>query len=162
MYRFGKSRKDFPKTHQRNISAEENTSSSFFDIFTLVCTIWSSIWLFGNVPFEVLVSYGLKFAGVIYYSVLGTSFLKALMIWLSPILNVLRRIVIGIWFPVLIPQSGFTKVDPFIKEVVLIASLIELLRDARTKRARIAAVTMYLQSHSKESLFLFAFRKLTR
>jgi hypothetical protein len=147
---------------ERNIWQEQLVSRSLIDFFSLLSMIWFSVFIADSLELDPVLLHFSKLFGYLYYAIVGLSFFKALLIWASPFLNVLRRLTIGIWYPHLIPQSGFTKVDPFIKEVVLIASLIELLRDARTKRARIAAVTMYLQAHTKESIFMFAFRKVTK
>lgn len=64
--------------------------------------------------------------------------------------------------PVLDPQAGVWEMDPFLKEAIQVWCLFESLRDARTKRGMIAAVTQYMQAHVKESLPLHIYRLFTR
>jgi hypothetical protein len=68
------------------------------------------------------------------------------------------------WFhittrPVLQPQMGTTQVDPYLKEVIQVWCLFESLKDARSKRGMIAAITQYLQAHVTHSLPLYLYRK---
>lgn len=64
--------------------------------------------------------------------------------------------------PVLEPQMGSLKLDPYLKETIQIWCLFESLRDSRTKRGMLAAITQYLQAHVKESLPLYLYRTLMR
>ena len=64
--------------------------------------------------------------------------------------------------PVLSPQMGYERVDPYLKEAIQVWCLFESLRDAKTKRGMIAAITQYMQAHVKESLLLYTYRQLTR
>lgn len=64
--------------------------------------------------------------------------------------------------PVLQPQMGFMKVDPYLKEAIQVWCLFESLRDSKTKRGMIAAITQYLQAHVRESLPLYVYRQLMR
>jgi hypothetical protein len=64
--------------------------------------------------------------------------------------------------PVLQPQMGFTRVDPYLKEAIQVWCLFESLRDSKTKRGMIAAITQYLQAHVKESLPLYIYRQIMR
>jgi hypothetical protein len=57
------------------------------------------------------------------------------------------------------PQMGAVKADPYLKEAIQVWCLFESLRDARTKRGMLAAITQYLQAHTKESLPLYLYRK---
>jgi hypothetical protein len=64
--------------------------------------------------------------------------------------------------PVLQPQMGFAKVDPYLKQVIQVLCLYESLKDCRSKRGMIAAITQYLQAQTNESLFLFFYRLVMR
>jgi hypothetical protein len=64
--------------------------------------------------------------------------------------------------PILQPQMGFMKVDPYLKEAIQVWCLFESLKDSKTKRGMIAAITQYLQAHVKESLPLYVYRQLMR
>lgn len=64
--------------------------------------------------------------------------------------------------PVLRPQSGFQRVDPYLKEAVQVWCLFESLKDCRTKRGMIAAITQYLQAHVSESLPFYIYRLIMR
>jgi hypothetical protein len=57
---------------------------------------------------------------------------------------------------------GFMKVDPYLKEAIQVWCLFESLKDSKTKRGMIAAITQYLQAHVKESLPLYVYRQLMR
>jgi hypothetical protein len=61
--------------------------------------------------------------------------------------------------PILDPQMGMARMDPYIKEAIQIWCLFESLKDARTKRGMIAAITQYLQAHTKDSIPLYLYRK---
>jgi len=62
--------------------------------------------------------------------------------------------------PVLEPQMGYRSMDPYLKETIQIWCLFECLRDARTKRGMVAAITQYLQAHVKDSLFLYCYNSV--
>lgn len=64
--------------------------------------------------------------------------------------------------PVLDPQMGYMRVDPYVKEAIQVWCLFETLRDSKTKRGMIAAIAQYLQSHVQDSLPLYVYRQLTR
>ena len=64
--------------------------------------------------------------------------------------------------PMLQPQMGFMQMDPYLKEAIQVWCLFESLRDARTKRGMIAAITQYLQAHVKESLPLYVYRQVMK
>jgi hypothetical protein len=64
--------------------------------------------------------------------------------------------------PVLEPQMGFMQMDPYLKEAIQVWCLFESLRDSKTKRGMIAAITQYMQAHVKESLPLYVYRQLMR
>lgn len=76
--------------------------------------------------------------------------------------------------PILEPQSGIGdlrnfifnrnnfSVDPYLKEAIQVWCLFESLRDSRTKRGMIAAITQYLQAHVKDSLPLYIYRQVMR
>jgi hypothetical protein len=57
---------------------------------------------------------------------------------------------------------GFMKMDPYLKEAIQVWCLFESLRDSKTKRGMIAAITQYMQAHVKESLPLYVYRQLMR
>jgi hypothetical protein len=64
--------------------------------------------------------------------------------------------------PVLEPQMGFMQMDPYLKEAIQVWCLFESLRDSKTKRGMIAAITQYMQAHVKESLPLYVYRQLMK
>jgi len=99
------------------------------------------------------------------------------MFLLITLIDCLRLFVL--WYrrfrtPVLDPQSGICdwsgytlvnnhlSVDPYLKEAVQVWCLFESLRDSRTKRGMIAAITQYLQAHVKDSLPLYVYRQVMR
>lgn len=61
--------------------------------------------------------------------------------------------------PTLQPQMGFMEVDPYLKEAIQVWCLFESLKDSKSKRGMIAAITQYLQAHVKDSLPLYIYRK---
>jgi hypothetical protein len=58
---------------------------------------------------------------------------------------------------VLEPQMGVLAMDPYLKEAIQIWCLFEVLKECRTKRGMIAAITQYLQAHVKHSLFAYLY-----
>ncbi len=64
--------------------------------------------------------------------------------------------------PILEPQMGFMQMDPYLKEAIQVWCLFESLRDSKTKRGMIAAITQYMQAHVKESLPLYVYRQLMK
>jgi len=64
--------------------------------------------------------------------------------------------------PVLEPQMGFMRMDPYLKEAIQVWCLFESLKDSKTKRGMIAAITQYMQAHVKESLPLYVYRQLMK
>lgn len=64
--------------------------------------------------------------------------------------------------PELQTQSGISRIDPYLKEAIQVWCLFECLKDSKTKRGMIAAITQYLQAHVKESIFLYAYRQVVR
>jgi len=61
--------------------------------------------------------------------------------------------------PPLQPQFG-TQVDIYLKEAIQVWCLFESLKDCRSRRGMIAAITAYLQAHTNESLPLYVYRKI--
>jgi hypothetical protein len=57
---------------------------------------------------------------------------------------------------------GFMQMDPYLKEAIQVWCLFESLRDSKTKRGMIAAITQYMQAHVKESLPLYIYRQLMK
>lgn len=64
--------------------------------------------------------------------------------------------------PTLEPQMGYRTMDPYLKEAIQVWCLFESLRDSKTKRGMIAAITQYLQAHVRESLPLYLYHQLMR
>jgi hypothetical protein len=75
------------------------------------------------------------------------------------VIHMCIKIVNSFGRPLLEPQSDVAKFDPYLKEAVQVWCLFESLRDARSKRGMIAAVTQYLQAHVPNSLPLYMYRK---
>jgi hypothetical protein len=71
----------------------------------------------------------------------------------------LRKLFYLLTRPILDAQMGTEKADPYLKEAIQVWCLFESLRDARSKRGMLAAITQYLQAHTKESLPLYLYRK---
>lgn len=64
--------------------------------------------------------------------------------------------------PVLYPQMGSLQMDPYLREAIQVWCLFECLRDSKTKRGMIAAITQYLQAHVKESIPLYLYRQISK
>lgn len=86
-----------------------------------------------------------------------STLLKTFYLASTPLSACLRRMYVGIYYPTLIPQSGYSTVDPYIREITLITCLIETLRGSKTRSSQMAAVTMYLQAHTRKSLLYLAY-----
>lgn len=52
--------------------------------------------------------------------------------------------------------------DPYLKEAIQVWCLFESLRDSKTKRGMISAITQYMQAHVKESLPLYVYRQVMK
>lgn len=56
---------------------------------------------------------------------------------------------------------GFNRVDPYLKEAIQVWCLFESLRDAKTKRGMVSAITQYLQAHVSQSIPYYLYTQLT-
>ncbi len=64
--------------------------------------------------------------------------------------------------PTLEPQMGSASMDPYLKEAIQVWCLFECLKDSKSKRGMIAAITQYLQAHVQESLPMYVYRQMMR
>ena len=87
-----------------------------------------------------------------------------LAVYLVCAFSLVRYVLIRLIFRrriILEPQSGFRKIDPYLREAIAVWCLFESLKDARTKRGMIAAIVQYLQSHTTQSLPYYLYNKFT-
>lgn len=65
-------------------------------------------------------------------------------------------------YPVLDPQNGVLdiwRMDPYLKEAIQLYCLFDGIRGSKDRRAIVSNIVQYLQGHTKESLFLWAYKK---
>nr|ASM94055.1 hypothetical protein [Barns Ness breadcrumb sponge aquatic picorna-like virus 3] len=79
------------------------------------------------------------------------------------LLSLIRKIYVLSTKPVLEPQYGnLIKADPYLREAIQIWCLFESLKSCKNKRGIVFVIAQYLQSHTKHSLILYAYLKITR
>jgi hypothetical protein len=141
-------------------------STSAFDdymnsVHPPVYLIELSLFLFAYIPF-VFVFYDYFDLATVYFlhfyamSILGhllkmylfTEFFLLLWKWFRDFTR-----------PTLTPQMGVRTIDPYFKEAIQVWCLFESLKDAKSKRGMMAAITQYLQAHTKESLPFYLYNK---
>nr|APG78883.1 hypothetical protein 1 [Wenzhou picorna-like virus 5] len=103
--------------------------------------------------------------GVADYFLIWIGFFSRVLFFLGVMIDSIS--LVRTWYrratrPVLEPQMGYIKMDPYLKEAIQVWCLFESLRDSKTKRGMIAAITQYLQAHVKESLPLYIYRQVMK
>jgi hypothetical protein len=120
-----------------------------------------SLFLFAYIPF-VLISYDyfdLSFVYILQFYILSLAGHLLKLFLFTEFFLLLWKWFRTLTRPILNPQMDSKSIDPYVKESLQVWCLFESLKDAKSKRGMTAAITQYLQAHTKESLPRYLYNK---
>jgi hypothetical protein len=117
------------------------------------------LFLFAYIPFVIVVYNYLNFSVMNYWIMFLSGHLFNFII-ITQFFLLIKKWTTIYFSPVLAPQMGLHKTDPYIKEAIQVWCLFESLKDSKSKRGMIAAITQYLQAHTNKSLIAYAYCKM--